>query len=341
MSITKVVAFGQGGFDPAGRESGTPQRINTPSVLEYSPLKGTISFRWAAGGTPANTACGLAKLGIPIMFVGKMADDIFGHFFADTLQANGVDVSELKLDKTTKTSVRIDSTALEQPAILFSRPPAAYDLMRKDEISARYFQENSIFLFGAVTLARSPSREATFFAADLAIKKGLLIAFDPNLRPGMWASIEEAKEMIKRSLKKANLVKLSFNEFKIVSGFEQIERASQLLLEYDIDLLIVTLGGKGAFYCNRLNQGFVEGKRVKVLDTTGAGDGFFAGIVYKIIQLNAADSISLSNLTEEELVEITEFANAAGALTTMKLGVMSALPTLEEINACLTEHRGK
>lgn len=339
MNISKVITFGQGGFDPAGRETDIPHPVNTPpvydSLLNCDPLTGTISFRWAVGGTPANTACGLGRLGISVMFVGKMADDVFGRFFADTLKANRVDTSELRFDETTRTGVSFDSGALEKTGLLFSKPPAAYHLIRKDEISPHYFQKNAIFLFGAVTLSRDPAREATFFAADLAIEKGLLVAFDPNLRPGMWPSIEEAREMIKRSLKKANLVKLSLNEFRIISGSEEIEKINQLRLEYDIDLLIITLGAKGAFYCNRCNQGLVKSKRVKVLDITGAGDGFFAALLYKIIQLNSADSISLSNLTKEQLVKITEFANAAGGLTTTKLGVVPALPTIEEINAFL------
>lgn len=332
----KVIAFGQGGFDPAGREVNMRHAAGTPpvydSLLESDPLEGTITFRWAVGGTPANTACGLAKLGIQVMFVGKMADDIFGHFFADTLQAQGIDVSELRFVQMKKTGVSFDSSALEKTGILFSKPPAAYHLITKDEISPRYFQKNSIFLFGAVTLSRYPARETTFFAADLARKKGLMVAFDPNLRPGMWRNIEEAKEMMRNSLRKAHMVKLSLNEFKMISDSEKIERANELRTEYGIELLIVTLGAKGAYYCNASNQGFVEGYKVEVVDTTGAGDGFFAGVLYKIIQLKIFDPASLSNLTKEQLVEITEFANTAGALTTTKLGVAPALPTVEKIN---------
>lgn len=101
-----MIACGQGGFDPAGREinirhaAGIPPVYN--SLLGSDPLEGTITFRWAVGGTPANTACGLAKLGIQVMFVGKMADDIFGRFFADTLQAQGLMSRNLGLTKRRK-----------------------------------------------------------------------------------------------------------------------------------------------------------------------------------------------------------------------------------------------
>jgi len=333
----KVIAFGQGGFDPAGRETDMPHAAGTPpvydSLLVSDPLKGTITFRWAVGGTPANTACGLAKLGVKVMFVGKMADDIFGHFFADTLRTQGVDVSELRFDQTKKTEVGFDSSDLEKKGTLFSRPPAAYHLITKEEISAHYFQKKSIFLFGAVTLSRNPAREATLFAAEIARKRDLTIAFDPNLRLGMWSDVEEAKELLKISLGKADIVKLSLNEFKIVSDSKDIKEANQLRVEYGIKFLVVTLGAKGAYFCNECNQGFVEGYQVEVLDTTGAGDGFFAGLLYKIIQLKAVDPDSLSSLSREQLVEITEFANAAGALTTGKLGVAPALPTAEEIGA--------
>lgn len=159
-----------------------------------------------------------------------------------------------------------------------------------------------------------------------------MVGFDPNLRLGMWHNIEEAKEMMRNSLRKAHMAELSLNEFKMISDSEKIERANELRTEYGIELLMVTLGAKGAYYCNASNQGFVEGYKVEVVDTTGAGDGFFGGVLYKIIQLKTFDPASLSNLTKEQLVEITEFANTAGALTTTKLGVAPALPTIEEIN---------
>jgi len=327
MKVRKVIAFGQAGVDFVGREQNTS-------------LKDMLSFQKAAGGTPANVAVGLAKLGIPVMFVGKVGDDSFGHFLADTLQANGVDISELRFDKTAKTTIGFEST-LEEPELLIYGDPGPHILIRKDEISPNYFEKDSIFHFGSMTLTHNPGRETTFFAVDLAIEKSLFISFDPNLRLSIWPNVEEAKETVKQALKKANLVKLSFDEFKILSDFEKIEKIEEFRSEYDIDLLVVTSGAEGSFYCNKHHHGFVKGKKVKVLDTTGAGDGFFAGLLYKIIQLNAADSTSLNNLTEEQFTEITEFANAAGAITTMKLGVIPALPTLREIDAFLTEHRGK
>lgn len=327
MKIPRVIAFGQAGVDFVGREQNTS-------------LKEMLTFEKAAGGTPANVAVGLAKLRISVMFFGKVGDDSFGHFLADTLQANGVDVSELRFERTAKTTIGFEST-LEEPELLIYGAPGPHILIRKDEVSERCFQENSIFHFGSMTLTHNPGREATFFAADLAIKKGLFISFDPNLRLSIWSNVMEAKETVKRALEKAHLVKLSFDEFKVLSGFEETERINDFRSEYDIDLLFITLGAKGSFYCNRYHHGFAKCKKVEVLDTTGAGDGFCAGLLYKVIQLNAADSISLSNLTEEQLIEITEFANAAGALTTMRLGVIPALPTIEKINTFMQGHRGE
>lgn len=327
MDVSKVIALGQAGVDFVGREQSTS-------------LKDMHTFQKAGGGTPANTAVGLTKLGIPVMFIGKVGDDSFGHFLADTLKNNGVDVSEFKFDKTAKTTIGFEST-LEEPELLLYGDPGPHILLKKSEINQIYFQKGSqLFLFGSMTLTHNPGRKTTLFAADLAIKNNIPISFDPNIRLAIWPSIKEAKNTVKKALRKANIVKLSYDEFQFLSVYKEMEKINDFRQEYQIDLLFVTKKN-GCFFCNKDNHGFVKGQGVKVLDTTGAGDGFCAGFLYKILKLNAADSQSLGNLSKEQLVEIAEFANAAGAMTTMKLGVIPALPALDDIISFLKKYQKK
>jgi sugar/nucleoside kinase (ribokinase family) len=318
MGRQSVVALGQAGVDFVGREPNTS-------------LQNMRTFEKAGGGTPANTAVGLAKLGIPVLFIGKVGDDSFGHFLAESLESNGVDVSGVTFDQTAKTTIGFEST-LENPELLLYGEPGPHILLKKDEINRNCFHiDTSLFLFGSMTLTHDPGRETTFYVAGEALDKGIPVSFDPNLRLALWQSEAEAKKIVLRALSMANIVKLSFDEYCFLSDHEDEKGMEDFRLRHDLDLLFVT-SRNGCYYCNKRASGFSEGFEVEVRDTTGAGDGFCTGLLYKVLQLEAAHSPSLGGLSDEQLVDVARFANASGALTTTKLGVIPALPTLEEIN---------
>ncbi len=323
MSKRRVIAVGQAGVDFVGCEPNTS-------------LQNMRTFEKAGGGTPTNTAVGLAKLGISVLFMGKVGDDSFGRFLAESLKSNGVDITELIFDYTAKTTIGFEST-LDNPELLLYGEPGPHILLKKEEINKKCFhRETSLFLFGSMTLTHNPGRETTFYAVDEALKQDIPVSFDPNLRLSLWPSKAEAKKIGLMAIAKANIVKLSFDEYRFLSDYEDAEKLNDFRQYHTIDLLFVT-SCDGCYYCNETVSGFTNGFEVEVRDTTGAGDGFCAGFLYKILQLKAARSQALSSLTEEQLDDMARFANACGALTTMKLGVIPALPVLEEINAFLME----
>jgi len=321
MDEPKVIALGQAGVDFVGREKNTA-------------LKDMITFEKAGGGTPANTAVGLAKLGVPVLFIGKVGDDSFGHFLADSLQKNGVDVSGMKYDKEVPTTIGFEST-LQEPELLIYGAPGPHIRLTQNEIEESRFQKGiPLFLFGSMTLTNNPGRNTTFYAADLARKQGIPISFDPNLRLALWPDEKEAKNTVREALSKANIVKLSYDEYKLLAGNRDTEKIIDFREEYSIDLLFVTRKN-GCFYSSQSCSGFVGGREVDAVDTTGAGDGFCAGFLYKLLSCKATDSLSLGNLDDRQLREIAVFANASGALTTLKRGVIPALPTLREIETVI------
>lgn len=327
MSKRSIIALGQAGVDFVGREPNTS-------------LQNMRTFEKAGGGTPANTAVGLAKLGIPVLFMGKVGNDSFGHFLAESLKSNGVDISEIKFDHIAKTTIGFEST-LDEPELLLYGEPGPHILLTKEEINRDCFHKDVIlFLFGSMTLTHNPGRETTFYAVDEALKQGIPVSFDPNLRIALWPSKLEAKKTILIALSKANIVKLSFTEYCFLSGYEDEEKMNDFRKKYNIELLFVT-SRDGCYYCNETASGFTKGFEVEVRDTTGAGDGFCAGFLYYILQLKAARLQTLRSLTEKQLIDMVTFANACGAITTMKLGVIPALPRLEEIKTFLMKQGQK
>ncbi|MHA1169871.1 MAG: carbohydrate kinase family protein, partial [Candidatus Hodarchaeales archaeon] len=255
MKKQSVIALGQAGADFVGREPNTS-------------LQNMRTFEKAGGGTPANTAVGLAKLGFSVLFIGKLGDDSFGHFLAETFKLNGVDISELKFDQTAKTTIGFEST-LDNPELLLYGEPGPHVLLKKEEINQNCFhKDTSLFLFGSMTLTHNPGRETTFYAVDEALKRDIPVAFDPNIRIALWPSKEEAKKTVLGALSKANIVKLSFEEYHFLSDYEDEKKLNDFRQEYTIDLLFVT-SRDGCYYCNEKSLGFVRGFDVEVKDTTG------------------------------------------------------------------------
>lgn len=173
-------------------------------------------------------------------------------------------------------------------------------------------------------------RKATYKAINVAKEAGLLISFDPNLRPPLWKSMEEAKAQIAYGLSKCDLLKISEEELEFMTGTKDVKEGAHILLkEYpNLKLMNVTMGKEGSI-------AFYEGKEVfqkpflqeNTIETTGAGDTFGA------CALNYVLEHGLEGLTEENLQEMLRFANGASSLITTKKGALRVMPEKEEVTA--------
>ena len=126
----------------------------------------------------------------------------------------------------------------------------------------------------------------------------------------------------------AGMVKMSREEFPLLTGSEDLERGSEILEDMGIQLVVVTLGAQGAFYRWRGRTGQVPGKEIEAADTNGAGDAFLGALLYRLTR--RGDS-PLEGLTQSELEEALDFSNRAAALTCSRAGAIPAMPTGEEL----------
>ncbi len=286
-------------------------------------------FFKAAGGAPANVASGLGKLGAKVGFIGKVGNDPFGFFIKETLKRCGVDTSYLRMSEEYRTTLAFVSLTQEgERDFVFFRNPGADMMLAPEEIEEDYIKQGKIFHFGSISLINEPSRSATLKALEVASSSGLLISYDPNLRLSLWRSEGEAKEGIRLGLRYADVVKLSGEEVEFLTG-KDIEEGSEEILREGKRLVMVTLGEKGCYYKHGKGEGCVEGFRVRVVDTTGAGDGFVAGMLFRLLE-------DRDNF-EDRAEEIARFANAVGALTCTKRGAIRGLPTLRSVRMFLRE----
>ena len=292
------------------------------------------AFIKAPGGAPGNVAVGLARLGVTSAFMGKVGDDVFGHFLAATLAESGVDVTPLVFSSEARTALAFVSLRADgEREFMFYRHPSADMLFTPQEVDVKAIQQAKLLHFGSISLISEPSRSATLHAVDVARAAGCLISYDPNLRLPLWPDTDAAREGLLLGIKKANIVKISDDETAFLTGTDDLEQACNALWYDDVKLMVVTRGRAGCVYFTRSFAGTVKPFTVEAVDATGAGDGFVAGLLQGVLANPAI-------LTDEaQLHELCRFANAVGALATTIRGAIPALPDRARVLDFLDAHR--
>ncbi|MGQ9886891.1 MAG: PfkB family carbohydrate kinase [Aggregatilineales bacterium] len=306
-----VVSFGEMLIDFVALESGV-------TVGQAS------GFVKAPGGAPANVAVAVARLGRPAAFLGQVGDDPFGRFLAGVLAENGVDVSGLRFSTEARTALAFVSLANGgERSFVFYRHPSADMLMRPEDVALDVIDRYRVFHFGSITMISEPSRSATLRAVEHALAAGKLISYDPNLRLALWPSAAAARAGMLAGLDYAHVVKVSEDEVDFLAPDEGV----RALWRDRTRLVVVTAGANGARLYTRSAEYHAPGYQVTPVDTTGAGDGFVAGLLVGL--LDHPDDYA------DRFDELLRFANAVGALTTTKKGAIPALPTEAEARALM------
>ena len=298
--------------------------------LEKAP-----AFLPVPGGAPANVAIGLAKLGVDSALISKVGDDPFGRLLRSVLLQGQVDISQLKVDEDSRTTLAFISTRKDgERDFCFYRNPGADMMLTAEEISEDFIKSARIFHYGSISMLCNPSYSATLKALEYARKYGLLISYDPNLRLSLWKNEEQARQRLIEGLNNSDLVKLNDEELEFITGISDLREGTDAILKYGVKVVFVTQADKGSFFNNRKDCGFVESYRVHIVDTTGCGDGFTSGMLAKLLE-KIKQSKDIFALDCQEMKDILTFASAAGALTATKRGVIPSLPTQEEIQRLL------
>ncbi|MGB5065552.1 MAG: PfkB family carbohydrate kinase [Candidatus Competibacter sp.] len=289
------------------------------------------AFIKAPGGAPGNVAVGLARLGVKSAFMGKVGDDAFGHFLADTLAEAGVDVGPLHFSTEARTALAFVSLRADgEREFMFYRHPSADMLFTPREVDMDAISRAKLLHFGSISLIGEPSRSATLYAVDAARAAGCLVSYDPNLRLPLWPDADAARKGLLLGLSKAHIVKLSDDESEFLTGLSDLKAACQALWHQDLKLMVVTRGRAGCVYFTPSFTGTVESFTVEAVDATGAGDGFVAGLLQGLL----ADPSTFQD--EARLRELCRFANAVGALATTERGAIPALPNRERVREFLS-----
>jgi fructokinase len=305
------------------------------ALIDFIPLDpDNTTYQKSPGGAPANVAVGVARLGAVSTFIGKVGEDVLGRFLRDTLDAYKVNTSRIIFTSEAKTGVVFVTNADNgERSFEFYIDPSADQFLKDNELVELDFTTHKILHIGSITMINQPSKQATQAAVQLAKENDMLISYDPNLRLGLWKSEEAARETIISMLPHADLLKLSEEELEFLTGEKDIQAGVHHLKEYNIPLIFITLGAEGSYIFTSKGQTHVPAMKVQAIDTTGAGDAFVSGLLYRLQEYEGA----LHSISLEEAEEMVRFASVSGALAASTKGAMTALPTLDEVKRQLEE----
>jgi fructokinase len=236
-----------------------------------------------------------------------------------------VDTGGIRFSDQARTALAFVSLRADgERSFMFYRHPSADMLWRPEDVDAAYAGATRIFHYGSISLIGEPSRSATLAALGHARAGGALISYDPNLRLALWPSAEAARAGMLDGWRHAEVIKASEEEMAFLTGEADLERAARRLWHDRLRLLAVTRGAAGCAYFTPDGAGEVAGFAVEPVDTTGAGDGFMAGLLAGLLATHL-------RWGRVELLAALRLGNAVGALTTTERGAIPALPTREAV----------
>ncbi len=315
MTNSSVLCFGELLIDMIA--------TNTGSLIQAD------GFLKKFGGAPANTACGLAKLGANVAFMGKVGNDPFGHFLKQTLEENHVSTDHLVLSNLYPTTLAFVSlTEAGERDFVFYK--GAHDTIETRDLSLP--KDLFLFHFGSLTQITDPAKKTTEFLLKQAKKQKTIISYDPNIRESLWKDLSLARSIILETAQNVDIMKLNEEEALLLSGTKNIDAASRMLFSKNLDMLCITLGSKGCYYKTKQFEGLVSsGMHVDAIDTTGAGDAFNAGYIYALLK----EHQMFSAMKQDHVEKLLKQANIIAALTTTKKGAITAFPTQKELHTYL------
>lgn len=293
------------------------------------------TFRRAPGGAPANVAVALARQGVSVGFLGRFGGDPFGAYLFELLTTEGVSLTGACQDLGSQTRlafVEVDGDG-DRHLACFTKGGCADERITPEDWPEETFDGCRYLYVGSLILRHPSSGAAQRRAIDLARAKGAVIVCDPNLRPAFWDTLSMARRAIDGLLRQVDVLKISDDELGWLLDCDPKKAdPAKLWAKYPLKLLAITRGPAG---CTLQRRGGdvveVPAFPVSMVEPTGAGDAFVAGMLATLVDLQTP----LNTLTVSDLLQIGRRANASGALATEAVGAMTALPSRDRIESLL------
>lgn len=287
------------------------------------------SMMVSMGGSSANIAAGLVKLGCNAALITSVSDDAVGWYCLNQLDAYGIDRTWVRrVHGEARTSLAVvDARVEDHHSVIYRNNAADFQMTKADVEAVSYARFGAVITTGTV-LAAEPSRSAAFSALELARAAGLTIVFDIDYRPYSWTSPRIAEEILSHVAALSDIVVGNDEEFGFMAGgLDKGLAMARNLARTGASITIYKRGPDGAIV-------FAEGRElstgvfpVAALKPTGAGDSFLAGVLA---------SLSCGHDLRDAVLR----GSACAAIVVTKPGCAPAMPDKAELEAFIAEHPG-
>jgi fructokinase len=288
-------------------------------------------LRPVPGGGPLNTAIALARLAVPVTFLGTLSRDRYGTMLARLLIGAGVDTSLVRWSDAPTPLAVVNGQDHGESTYTFYLNGTSFTDLPPEAVPALPEQVWAIHV-GTLGLAVDPPAAA--FEALLDRERGRrTIVLDPNVRPGLFGDQAAYRSKFERLAGAAEVVKLSEADAAWIYPKDELSDTLERLLTLGTRLVAITMGAAGAVAVSADGQARVPALSVTVADTVGAGDSFGAALLAILIGRNALGREATRPLDDALLEEAITYAVTASALTCTQIGAVP--PSLAEIDSRL------
>lgn len=314
MNGIDAVILGRIGYDLYSEEPHVP----LPQVRRFSRY---------LGGSSANMAVGLSRLGARIGMISCLGDDALSRYLTDFLNAEKVETRHVKTAPGYMPSLCLTEVSPPDkfPQAFYRRDPVD-TMLDVDGDDLDYAASGRMFVTNGTSLCGSPSRESTYLALERAKKAGCRVVLDVDYRSMSWRKPEEAGLAVRLALPLVDVLIGNQLELKLVAGVDDLDQATAKLRDAGVAMLVSKLGEQGTRVLSGGESVFLPPYSVEVCTTIGAGDGFASGFLYAMLK-------------GFPVLECLHYGNAAAAIVVSRLSCSEAMPALAEVEGMIRQQR--
>lgn len=298
---------------------------------EIGPMEDAVTFTKYVGGSPANTAVAMSKLGLAVGYVGKVSDDQFGRFITRYLAQQGVDVSHIAVAAPgVRSGVTMGEIKPGECSCFMYRNDCADLHISCAQLDEAYIASHKLLLISGTSLTHSPAREAVFLAMEMAKRNGVAISFDLDYRDGTWDSPEEASVYYTLAARQADMVLGTREEFDIMEklyhpGNQNDDASAKWLLEAGVSVVSIKQGKQGSHIYTAQGKTIGGIYPAKVLKTFGAGDSYSSAFTFGLLK-------------GKSMEQAFRYAAAASSITISGHSCSDSMPTLSQVEEYMASH---
>lgn len=307
--------------------------VDLNPVDYYCPLNESTTFKRYLGGSPANIAVGLARLGRKVGFFARVSDDQLGTFVTDYFEKEGIDCSHIKRcengEKIGLTFTEIKSET--ESSIVMYRNEAADLRLEPADISEEYIKCAKALLISGTALAESPSREAALKAVALAKRNGIPVIFDIDYRAYNWKNNDEIAVYYSAVARDADVILGSREEYDLTEKLIEPGRTDEQTARYwhkqNAKIVIIKHGKEGSTaYTNDGESYSIKPFPVKLLKSFGGGDGYASAFLYGLFE-------------GWEIIDALEFGSASAAMLVASHACSEDMPSVEAVKEFIKKEK--